>query len=169
MEYFLLQHNSLYTDIPQIINISKHINYYDFYRIGTQHIQPRVWLDFEGDESTIFPDLLLNRIPLFTQKVRKAIDMLYKKMIYKEIILVGKNIVKSKQYFLADFKTLPIEAVIQEEDRVPSMLDYTYIKGEDIFYIMYKDKVNLFANLVVLESILRNAANGFSVKRVEIK
>jgi|GEM_PF-2678695 len=169
MNYFLLQHNSLYTDIPQIMNMSQHINYYDFYRIGTQHIKSRVWLDFQGDEYTMFPDLLLNRLPLFSDKVRKVINMLYNKIICKEIILVGKNIVKSNQYFLADFKRLPIEAIIEEEDRVPSVLDHSYIKGEDIFYIMYKDKINLVVNLIVLESILRKAANGFIIKEMKVK
>lgn len=166
MEFFILEHNPLYIYNPQIVRMPDGIDIADFKKNGTINIKPRTLLEFIGEKHTIFPDFLLDRVPLFTKKIKKIIDIFYNDIVYKEVILKDQNSSMNKMYFLAKLKVVEESAVLEAEKKMPKKIFSSAIENEDIFYLKYKDNIYLCANLIVVENIFRNGGHGFVLREI---
>lgn len=174
MEYFILQQDERYTDVPVLQNIRQKLDTRHMNRLQAHHIADTTIFHVKGTSNTEYIDVLSNQLFLVSERMRPILEMYEPECLLKIVPLIDLEQNKQIIYYLPIFHEL--EAL---SDQSEFNLDRSVIKklilqgnklnGRRIFRVQESEKPLIIVRLDVAESILRRDLAGIQLKRVTIE
>lgn len=173
MKYYLLQTPEFFTDSIDIIDFHRAVDYRAFYddamyRMPSDHIY-----QIRHREHVVYPDILLQPLPLFSESARDTIQLFMGKLFYVHFILMDEVTRDYHHYYCPFLRRLngKTESVsrpgktcsirILTDEKMPENLSLLYMKTND--------KIQVLIGLDLAESLMRKGLSDIDLLPVEIK
>lgn len=168
MKYFVISLETVYTDVPQIVNWYEKINPKWINKEEAYRLPSRELLFISSQERVVYTDILTKPFFLISLMVRKVTQMYDPLIDMKEVILLDAKRKESKLYFLPILE----EVECLEHDFLVSgkaediLLDYEIIKNKTIFTVKGKHGRYIVGSLEWVESLLKRGATGIGLQEI---
>lgn len=157
MRYYLLQTPDFFTDEIDIIDFHKKVGFNSFYNDKLYNLPSRCILYINHKEYAFYSDIVLEPIPLFSEKAWDAVQLFMGNVFHAHFILMDKETRIHKNYYCPSFRRIkgkteffkdkPGKVNVYLMEPMPRDLPFVYLKDGD--------RIQILAALDILESLMR--------------
>lgn len=170
MIYYLVETGRYESDLPDIKDLYHKINVKGFFENQSYQIGDRTILMVSSSPHTIYRDILLGSVPLFSERIMPVVQTFVPDdIIYKQIILLDPGQKKSSSYRLPFFRRFPAESLRQDKHGIWLGVEKRELEDCSVFYVRKDDKCQLFMGLDLIECLLRNGVAGIRLEPVMVE
>lgn len=174
MDYFVMQQDERYADVPVLQHIRQKIDIRHMNRLQAHHIADTTIFQVKATSETEYPDLLSDQLFLVSEPLKKLIAMYEPDCMFKHIPLMDHFNGKQTLYFLPFFEEVEALSPRSEFNADRSVIKKLVLQGEKvvkkrIFRVRESEKPLIMVRLDVAESIMRRDLVGVSLKKVAVE
>ncbi|MMZ58592.1 hypothetical protein D1872_205790 [compost metagenome] len=174
MEYFILEQDERYTNIPVLQHVRQKIDVRHMNRLRAHHLADTTIFQVKASVDSDYLDLLSTQLFLVTERLKSLMEMYEPESMFKLIPLMDIQNAKQTLYYLPIFDEIDALSPNSEFN-----LDHSVIKklvlqrdrigSRRIFRVKESEKPLIIIRLDVAESILRRDLVGIRLKRVLVE
>lgn len=172
MRYFFIEEDKNYVNRVRVHNLGKKIPSEILYHKAYLKIPKRIVLEIEPNKKTDFVDFIMVPFIMFSEKIKKVLDVFEPNMQYREIVLLDKTYEKAEVYYLPILKEIDClgkDTVFNLDHSIikKPVLNKSKIEDQSIFRLMEGSASSCVIRMDLLECILRREAYGFQISEPE--
>lgn len=172
MKYFIMEQDKRITNTVILKLFQSGGKIYPTLEQAAQ-FQANTMLETVENESTIFPDMLMEPLDMVRENIKDVISMYEDSVLWKAVSLFNRERNTLQRYYLLFPKRLPClhpdTEFSQDGSICHLVLDKERIKGWEIFQIEEAEQKGIFVSLNIVESILRREHYGIRFTEAECR
>ena len=173
MKYFLLETDKKIYELPQLIRWYEKIDSRNIHLETAFKIASRQLIFVKGDETTFYPDIISTPLFLMSQEAQKVVNMYEPRTVWKETVLLDREMEKVSRYFLPVFEEIDClapDSVFNMNHSILKeiVLDRRKIGDSAIFRIAHVEKQYIVGNLDIVESMLKRELLGIGITELRV-
>ncbi|GIO31564.1 MULTISPECIES: imm11 family protein [Paenibacillus] len=174
MDYFILQQDERYTNIPVLQDLRQKIDIRHMNRLRAHHLADTTIFHVKAAADADYLDLLASQLFLVSERFRPVIEMYEPACIFKHIPLMDLAHGKQHLYYLPIFDEVEALSPNSEFNLDRSVIKKVILQkekvaGKRIFRVQESEQPLIVVRLDVAESLLRRDLTGIRLKRAAME